>query len=56
MYSLFMQESSNDEAACDDVDCAAKSNSVGDLITELSLSDPSSMSACTFENTPNRAK
>lgn len=40
MYPVFMQESSNDESACDDVDCVAKSNSVGVLIIELSLSDP----------------
>lgn len=41
---------------CADVDCAANSESVGDLITEPSLSDPSSIKDCTFENTPNRAK
>lgn len=51
-------ESSGDVTVgdCADVDCAAKSESVGDLITEPSLSDPSSIKDCTFENTPKRAK
>lgn len=40
-----------------DVGCATtKSESVGDLITELSLSDSSSIKACTLEKTPSRAK
>lgn len=55
---LHFDESSGDGNVddCVDVDCAANSVSVGVLITELSLSDSSSISACTLENTPNRAK
>lgn len=64
LYILFIVDSSAGVSDDDDVDgcdvvavgVATTSESVGDLITELSASVSSSINAWTFEKTPRRAK
>lgn len=58
LLAVDSSEVADDVDGCeDDVGgCAHMSESIGDLMTELSLSDSSSIKACTFEKTPRRAK